>query len=249
MSKETNQENRISNAEDKMSESALSEIISSFGHELDSEKIGLLNSYMDGILELNEKINLTAIRDRESFVVKHYVDSLTLTSEKEYNSAESIIDVGTGGGFPGVPLAIYSPEKSFTLLDSLDKRLKNIDSICEELGIRNVRTLHQRAEDAGQNKELRETFDVCVSRAVADLAVLSEYCLPFVKVGGFFVSYKGRNNQEEIKRAEKGIKILGGEIDSIRDTVTEQTLVIIRKTKATPSKYPRRAGDPKRKPL
>ena len=217
-----------------------------------------LSLYMEKVLAWNEKVNLTAIKDESEFIVKHYLDSLSLIKEEIYKEASTIIDVGTGGGFPGVPLAVMSPEKSFTLLDSLDKRLKIIDNICEELGtigddlkITNVSTLHQRAEDAGQIPGYRESFHLCVSRAVADLSVLSEYCLPFVKTGGYFVAYKSRQVEEELNNAKKSIKTLGGDPDNITvvQTDTEQTLLFIKKIHSTPSKYPRRPGEPKRKPL
>lgn len=208
-----------------------------------------LLSYMEGILEWNEKVNLTAIKDEEEFVVKHYADSLAVLELDELGEAEEIIDVGTGGGFPGVPLAIMCPEKKFVLLDSLEKRLKIIEGLAGELGINNIETLHSRAEDAGRDPEYRERFDLCVSRAVADLSVLSEYCLPFVKPKGSFVAYKSKEISEEISGAEKAISILGGRIERIEKTSTDQSLVVITKTKNTPTKYPRKAGDPKRKPL
>ena len=209
----------------------------------------LLHSYMKEILEWNEKVNLTAIKDENQFVEKHYLDSLAIVNEEEYINATSVLDLGTGGGFPGVPLAIKNPEKSFLLMDSLGKRLKIIDEIAGKLGITNIETLHIRAEDGGRDPQLRESFDLCVSRAVADLSILSEYCLPFVKVGGSFISYKGSDSEEEIDKAKTAIKMLGGEIKEIKDTVTNQKIVIVSKIKETPKKYPRKAGEPKRKPL
>lgn len=208
-----------------------------------------LLSYMEGILEWNEKVNLTAIKDEEEFVVRHYADSLAVLELDELRGAEEIIDIGTGGGFPGVPLAIMCPEKKFVLLDSLEKRLKIIEGLAGELGINNIETLHSRAEDAGRDPKYREHFDLCVSRAVADLSVLSEYCLPFVKPKGSFVAYKSKEISEEISGAEKAISILGGKIERIEKTSTDQSLVLIAKLKNTPTKYPRKAGDPKRKPL
>ncbi len=215
-------------------------------------------SYMKRLLKYNESINLTAIKEEEEFILRHYVDSLSIIGLDQYNNAKRIIDVGTGGGFPGVPLAIMNPEKTFTLLDSLDKRLKIIDEICSEMrqesetiSISNVCTLHQRAEDAGQDSNYREQFDLCVSRAVADLSVLTEYCLPFVGPGGYFIAYKSRNVEEELAGAKKSINTLGGDYSeiSIADTITDQSLIIIPKKHPTPSKYPRRPGDPKRKPI
>ncbi len=236
----------------------ITEVLDSFGISCSPTQAFLLWSYMKKVLEWNEKVNLTAIKDEKEFMVKHYADSLVLINEPIYSEATKIIDVGTGGGFPGVPLAIMNPEKEFVLLDSLDKRLKIIDNICEVIGkedsaskVSNVSTLHQRAEDAGQNPAYRETFDLCVSRAVADLSVLSEYCLPFVKPGGYFVAYKSRNIDEELLNAKKAINSLGGSTQDmiIRETPTGQTLLFIKKIKSTPSKYPRRPGEPRRKPL
>lgn len=209
----------------------------------------LLSSYMEEILEKNQSINLTAIKERQEFILKHYVDSLSVIGLKEYEEAGTVIDIGTGGGFPGVPLAIKSPEKQFLLLDSLEKRLKIIDEILLKLGVKNAGTLHVRAEDGGKDPKFRENFDLCVSRAVADLSVLSEYCLPFVKIKGSFIAYKGMDSDQEIEKAERAIKTLGGEIVAIRETITNQRLVVISKVKPTPNKYPRKAGDPKRKPL
>ena len=208
-----------------------------------------LQEYMEGILSWNEKINLTAIKEEEEFIERHYIDSLTVCGEDSLIKAETIIDVGTGGGFPGVPLAIMFPEKNFTLLDSLNKRLKVIDELALKSGINNIVTLHGRAEDIGANESYREKFDLCVSRAVAELRVLAELCLPLVSVGGTFIAYKSANSDEEINAAKKAIKLLGGEISDIKNTSTNQKLVVISKFSATPKKYPRKAGEPKRKPL
>ena len=149
-----------------------------------------LMGYMHGIISWNEKVNLTNLTEEDEFIEKHYIDSLLLWNSESFKKADKIIDVGTGGGFPGVPLAILYPEKEFVLLDSLKKRLNIIDSLTDELGINNVITFHGRAEDAAKKKDMREAFDLCVSRAVANLTSLSELCIPFVKVGGYFVAYK-----------------------------------------------------------
>ena len=210
--------------------------------------------YMDGILSLNEKVNLTAITDREEFIIKHFYDSLMVTDYMEYARAEKIIDVGTGAGFPGIPLAIFSPEKKFTLMDSLNKRIKIISDLAAETGIDNVEILHARAEELGHNKDYRESFDLCVSRAVANLATLSEYCLPFIKPGGFFMAYKGPEPTEEIEDAKKAIGILGGEIIEVRHAeLTEyglsHNIVVIKKNRNTPKKYPRKSGTPSKEPI
>ena len=154
------------------------------------DKEDKLSGYMDEILELNQHINLTAITDRDEFIRKHYIDSLLCVSYDEFKNAKNIIDVGTGGGFPGVPLAVAFPEKNFVLIDSLNKRIKIINELCEKLGIMNVRAVHGRAEELARKKDMRDSFDLCVSRAVANMSTLTEYCLPFVKKGGCFIAYK-----------------------------------------------------------
>ena len=219
------------------------------------ERTSMLVEYMDMILEKNRYINLTAVRDRDEALQKHISDSLSCDFMEEYEAAENVIDVGTGAGFPGVPLAIVSPDKKFTLVDSLNKRLRIIDELTGELGIKNVTTVHGRAEDVGKSKEYREQYDICVSRAVASLDVLCEWCLPLVKNGGYFVAYKGENVSRETEDAENAIKILGGKIAEIRKVQTEEesisghVLVMIKKVKNTPSKYPRQAGQAKKNPL
>lgn len=208
--------------------------------------------YMDGILEWNEKINLTAIKDRDEFVVKHLVDSILCAGFPEYQNSESIIDIGTGAGFPGVPLAIISPDKDFVLADSLNKRLKVINDLTDGLGIYNVETVHGRAEELARNKNFRENFDLCVSRAVANMAVLAEYCLPFIRMGGHLLAYKGPDVNEELKSAEKAIKTLGGKVLRIETTPLqgyEHNIVVIEKMKKTPAKYPRKAGTPVKEPI
>lgn len=212
-----------------------------------------LMGYMHGIISWNEKVNLTNLTEEDEFIEKHYIDSLLLWNSESFKKADKIIDVGTGGGFPGVPLAILYPEKEFVLLDSLKKRLNIIDSLTDELGINNVTTFHGRAEDAAKQKDMREAFDLCVSRAVANLTSLSELCIPFVKIGGYFVAYKGPGAYDEAKEAENAINILGGKLEFITvpegQKESEHTLITILKTANTPEKYPRKAGDPLKKPL
>ena len=219
---------------------------------LDEAQHDKLLSYMEGILEYNRNINLTSITDPEEFVMKHYVDSAVICQLKEYQNAEKIIDMGTGGGFPGIPLAAVSPEKSFTLADSLKKRLNVIENLCGRIGIANVETVHGRAEDIGQNPAFRQQYDLCVSRAVANLSVLAEYCLPLVKTGGYFIAYKGPDIEEELGAAKKAIRILGGKTDRVEELHTEMfhhNLIVIRKVSETPSRYPRRAGTPGKSPI
>lgn len=218
----------------------------------EEDQIEKLMRYMTLILDRNQYINLTAIREPEEFLLRHYVDSAAVCSLPEYREAKRILDLGTGAGFPGVPLAILSPEKKFVLVDSLRKRLNVIDEFAQELGIQNVEVIHSRAEELGRDRGFREKIDLCVSRAVANLSVLSEYCLPLVRIGGSFISYKGSDIQEEVHEAEKAIRALGGKIDRICTVPvgeTEHSLVVIRKEKHTPKQYPRKAGTPAKSPI
>jgi 16S rRNA (guanine527-N7)-methyltransferase len=200
------------------------------------------------ILEWNEKINVTAITDPDDFMKRNVEDSLRLVGRHEIEAAERILDMGTGGGFPGLPLAIAYPEKRFTLVDSVGKKLKVVADVAEQLGLKNVEVVHARAEEYAS----RETFDLVVSRAVAKLSILSEYCLPFVKVGGHFIAYKTLSAGEEIVAAASAIKVLGGGIAEVADdgnTENDHCFVIIKKIAPTPLKYPRKAGVPAKKPL
>jgi 16S rRNA (guanine527-N7)-methyltransferase len=224
----------------------------------DNEMIGKFDAYRTGILKWNEHINLTAIKEPEEFTIKHFIDSITCVNLPEYQNADKIIDMGTGAGFPGVPLAILSPEKEFVLVDSLKKRLKIIDQLCSEIGINNVTTIHSRAEDLGHNDAHRERYDMCISRAVASLPVLCEYCIPFVRLGGSMVAYKGKDAAKELEESKGAIKILGGKFqkfveasfDNIADDMAdEHKILLIEKIKKTPSKYPRKSGNPSKDPL
>lgn len=224
------------------------------GIPYNEDMIKKFDAYRGGILQWNEFVNLTAIRDPEEFTVKHFIDSVACYDFPQYADAEEVVDMGTGAGFPGVPLAILSPEKKFVLIDSLNKRLKIIQDLCQNIGINNVVTIHGRAEDLGKDAKHREKYDLCVSRAVASLNVLCEYCLPFVKPGGSMIAYKGSDAEKEIVEAKKAIRILGGEIDdmvevSISEKASEHKILIIKKIGKTPSKYPRKAGTPAKEPL
>ena len=218
------------------------------------EKTEQLRQYMEGVLSWNEKVNLTAITDRQAFVQKHYIDSLLCAENLAFTASSSICDVGTGGGFPGVPLAVCYPDKEFVLMDSLQKRVKIVRELCDEIGLRNVTVIHGRAEELARKKEYRENFDLCVSRAVANMQVLSEYCLPFVRKGGFFISYKTEQVQNEIDQGKNAIKVLGGgnvqvEFFTLPGTDYQRSLVKIEKVAATPPKYPRKAGTPAKEPI
>lgn len=220
--------------------------------ELNDNQIDSYKFYMDKLLEWNEKINLTAITDKDEFVVKHYIDSLLVLNMDEYRKSKDVIDIGTGGGFPGIPLAIASPNKRFILEDSLLKRLKVIDDISSEMDLDNIVTVHGRAEVLGKDENYRESFDLCVSRAVANLAVLCEYCLPFVHVGGYFLAYKGPEVDTELENAAKAIDILGGKLIRVEEKDSfgyKHNIVVIKKVKKTPKKYPRKAGTPSKQPL
>ncbi len=213
-----------------------------------------LLSYLDLVLERNEHINLTAVRDRDEAIVKHVLDSLSVCDLPEYIEAKTIIDVGTGAGFPGVPLATLYPEKRFVLVDSLLKRLRIIDEICEDLGISNIETVHGRAEDLARDAAHRERYDLCVSRAVAGFATLCEYCLPFVRVGGAFFAYKGPDAEREIEESGRCCEKLGGKLEGIfpmrsEDIGLSHNIVCVKKKRSTPSAYPRKAGTPQKEPL
>ena len=222
--------------------------------ETSSEMLNTFQLYMEGILEWNDKINLTAITDKDEFVRKHYIDSLLCYEFNEVQSADKIIDVGTGAGFPGVPLAIVFPEKQFVLMDSLKKRLNVVDELCKKLGINNVTILHGRAEDLARDKKHREKYDLCVARAVANTAVLAEYALPFIKVGGSLLAYKGSDFKKELDEGQKAINLMGGKLAGERSVAIENLglnhkIIIINKIKNTPMQYPRKAGTPSKEPL
>ena len=192
-------------------------------------------SYLDMVLERNKQINLTAVRDMDDAIAKHIADSLSITKLDHYKNAQKIIDVGTGAGFPGVILAAASPEKHFVLLDSTLKRLKVIDEFVDKLSINNVETLHSRAEEIVKKPEYSEKFDLCVSRAVANLSTLSEWCLPFVRKNGHFISYKGENYEEELQKALPIIEKLGAKVEKIEkadsefEEISGHVLIIIEK--------------------
>ena len=211
-----------------------------------------LEKLADIILEWNEKINVTAIRDRAEFMKKNVDDSLEILKLPEFAEAKRILDLGTGGGFPGLPLAIACPDKELYLLDSVAKKLKVVAIAADELGLENVDVLNARAEDLAKWPAYRESFDLVVSRAVANMSTLSEYCLPFVKAGGYFVAYKTAAASEEIAAAENAVKLLGGgeqRIVSYGDEESGHVFVIIKKAAACPKKYPRKAGLPSKQPL
>ena len=210
--------------------------------------------YYDELIKTNEMVNLTRITDFEEVVDKHFIDSAYLVKYVDFSRNINVIDIGTGAGFPSVPIKILYPNINLTLLDSLNKRLLFLDDLCNKLGLNNVRLLHGRAEDFAKTDEYREVYDISVSRAVSNLSVLCEYCIPYVKVGGFFVSYKSGEYEEELKSSFNSLKILGGCLDetkvfNICDDKVQRSLIIIKKVEKTEKKYPRRAGIPSKKPL
>lgn len=219
--------------------------------EYDEKKSELLFQNMKLILEWNEKINVTAIKDENEFIVKHYVDSL-LISEFGANTLR-LLDIGTGAGFPGIPLKIYNQEIEMTVIDSVNKKINIVNDVINKLGLEKIEALHIRAEDLAQKPKYREKFDVVTTRAVSSLVTISEYMLPFVKVGGKAICMKGPNIEQELESAKKAIKVLGGEIVEIKninvDNEFERNIIIIKKVKNTDKKYPRGQGKPAKEPI
>lgn len=210
--------------------------------------------YYEILTEWNQVMNLTAITEYEDVVQKHFADSLALIPVCGVSASGALLDVGTGAGFPGIPLKIAFPELRVTLLDSLNKRVKFLNQVIETLGLSEIWAFHGRAEDFAKKKEFREQFDLCVSRAVANLASLSEYCIPFVRMGGLFISYKSGNSEEEISQAGKAIQVLGGHLREVKefflpDSDISRSFVMIEKRRATDKKYPRKAGLPGKEPI
>lgn len=232
-----------------------------FDNELEKMNIRLTDDqksqfdlYYELLIEWNRVMNLTGITDYDEVNLKHFTDSLTISRIIDMAQINTLIDVGTGAGFPGIPIKIAFPHIKVYLLDSLNKRIKFLNEVIKKLGLKNIYAFHGRAEDFAKDRQYREKFDVCVSRAVANLSTLREYCIPFVKTGGYFVSYKGGDSDEEVIRSENAITLLGGEIENtdrffLPDTDMGRTLIKIRKRKSTPNRYPRKAGIPSKEPL
>ena len=210
--------------------------------------------YYELLVEKNKVMNLTAITEFDEVVEKHFLDSVSLTKQMDLHQPLKVLDLGTGAGFPGIPIKIVFPELEITLMDSLNKRVLFLQDVISSLQLENIEAVHGRAEEAARNKKYRESFDLCVSRAVANISTLSEYCLPFVKIGGSFISYKSSTIEDELEDGKKGIAILGGKVKDVYkftlpDSELQRSFVIIEKEKKTPKAYPRKAGTPSKEPL
>ena len=225
--------------------------LANMGIELTGNQIEQFDRYYHLMIEKNKVMNLTGITDYDEVLEKHFIDSLSIV--KSGTLSGKLIDIGTGAGFPGIPLKITFPELEVVLLDSLNKRIKFLDEVISELDLKNITTIHGRAEDIAQMSFHREVYDYAVSRAVANLATLTEYCLPFVKVGGNFISYKSGEYQDELTKSKHAVQVLGG---SIKDVIefelpnkNDRTLIVIEKKSNTVKKYPRKAGLPSKEPI
>lgn len=220
--------------------------------EITDEQISKFYKYMELLVDWNNKMNLTAITEPNDIILKHFIDSITI--ENSIKNDSKVIDVGTGAGFPGIPLSIIRNDLKITLMDSLNKRINFLDEVIKENCLNNVDTIHSRAEELGRNKDYREQFDVATSRAVASLDVLLEYMLPFVKVGGDCVCMKGSNIDEELENSKKALTLLNGKIENIikfelPESDYGRNIIVVKKTASTPGRYPRKPGTPSKEPL
>lgn len=228
--------------------------LTELGIHLTEDQRNKFHKYYEMLTEWNKVMNLTGITEYDEVNEKHFIDSLSVIKAVDMRDIHSVIDIGTGAGFPGIPLKIAYPHLHLVLLDSLQKRIKFLQAVIEELGLEDIETLHGRAEDYAKRAEYREQFDICVSRAVANLSSLSEYCIPYIRVGGIFISYKSGDVDDEVKQSEKAVRILGGKINEIikfqlPGTEIGRSFVKIEKIEQTKKKYPRKAGMPVKEPL
>ena len=225
-----------------------------YGISLSETQLQQFDRYQELLVEWNQKMNLTALTEPKDVAIKHMIDSISVYDDEWFSEGMSVIDVGTGAGFPGLPLKILCPSLKVTLLDSLNKRVKFLETVVSELGLSDIVCVHARAEEAARQKQYREKFDAVVSRAVARLPILAEYDLPFVRVGGFFAAMKGAKYEEEAEEAKKAVKLLGGGEPVLREIKLpgledKRGIIYIRKEKKTPSVYPRKAGTPEKNPI
>ncbi|MDY3902531.1 16S rRNA (guanine(527)-N(7))-methyltransferase RsmG [Peptoniphilus sp.] len=222
-------------------------------YDLDTDNIDKFEKYKELILKYNEHTNLTRITEDDEFNVKHFLDSLSLFKTKKFDGEKKIIDIGTGAGFPGIPLKLYNGQLDITLLDSLRKRIDFLNGVIEELNLKKIKAIHARAEEIARTEEYREQFDIAVSRAVANLATLTEYAMGFVKVGGYFISQKGPEYKEELEKAKRAIELMGGIVEDVIHTPLpkdiDHYIIVIKKLKKTNKKYPRGGGKPRKAPL
>ena len=237
----------------------LREYAKELGIELFNEQINMFKIYFEMLIETNKVMNLTAITEIDEVITKHFIDSISLVKVypnllNNEDISTKILDLGTGAGFPGIPLKIVFPYIEIVLMDSLNKRVLFLQKVIDELKLSDITAVHGRAEEMARRKEYRESFDLCVSRAVANLSTLSEYCIPFVKENGYFISYKASDVEREVENAKKAIKILGGNLTAVKKltlpgTEIDRSFIIIEKNKSTPKTYPRKAGTASKDPL
>ena len=234
--------------------SKLISYLSQYGISVSDDQISQLDTYYEMMVETNKSLNLTAITEFDEVIVKHYIDSVTIVRDIDMSGKKSLIDVGTGAGFPGMVLKIIFPELTITLFDSLQKRLNFLEEVISTLGLKDISTYHGRAEEAGHIQTMREQYDICVSRAVANLPVLCELCLPFVKTGGTFVAYKSDKGSSEVEASAHALSVLNSSVVkedefTLPDSDMVRDLVIISKDGSCPKAYPRKPGTPSKKPL
>lgn len=229
------------------------EILKEYNIDINPEQINQFEIYKKLLLEWNEKINITRITEAQEIYIKHFLDSLTLINTGLIKEGKSLIDIGTGGGFPGLPLKIMYPGLKISLMDSLNKRIIFLQEVIKELNLKNIEAVHGRAEEYGRKEDYREKFDLVTNRALANMSSLAEYSLPFVKKSGYFIAMKGSEYKEEVKEAKNAIDILGGKIVDIKEIKLPgeilHSLIIVEKIRETPKKYPRAGGKPRTQPL